>query len=154
MKISFIRYSENDEATASIVLIDGEFFSYGLEDQAQEQKVKGETRIPEGTYQLAYRMIISPKTEQYRARFPWFKYHLHLQNVPGFKYVYIHIGNDDDDTDGCLLVGDSINNLSISPGFLASSTTAFKRLYTTVKEAIDSGESCFVEITSIKGVRK
>jgi len=151
MKISFIRYSENGQATASIVLIDGEFFSYGLEDQEQAQKVPGETRIPEGTYPLNYRIILSPKTEQYRAKYPWFKYHLHLQNVPEFKYVYIHIGNEDDNTDGCLLVGDGINNLTTSRGFLSNSGTAFKRLYQAVSAALERGETCEVEVRGFAG---
>ena len=149
MKITFIRYCDNDEATASLVFVDGVFFSYGLEDQFQEVKVSGETRIPEGTYPITYRMVISPKTEAYRARFPWFTYHLQLQDIPDFKYVYIHIGNTDGHTDGCLLVGDGIDNLASGRGFLSNSTSAFRRLYKMVGEAINDGEKCFVEIKSI-----
>ena len=149
MKTTFLRYCDNDEATASLVFVDGTFYCYGLEDQHQDVKVRGETRIPSGTYELKYRMIDSPKTEEYRAKYPWFTYHLHLQGVPNFKYVYVHIGNDDGDTDGCLLVGDSINNLTQTRGFLGTSTPAFKRLYYLIGEALNAGEKCFVEIKDI-----
>ena len=146
MHIQFIRYATNEHATASLVFIDGVFFCHGLEDQKQEVKVRGETRIPAGVYEVKFRLVMSPKTERYRALFPWFTYHLQLQNVPGFDYIYIHVGNDDDDTEGCLLVGDSINNLTIDRGFLGSSTNAFKRVYLLVKEALNAGERVFVEV--------
>ncbi len=149
MNIQFIRYATNEHATASLVFIDGVFFCHGLEDQKQEVKVRGETRIPAGVYEVKFRLVMSPRTERYRALFPWFTYHLQLQNVPGFDYIYIHVGNDDDDTEGCLLVGDSINNLAIDRGFLGSSTNAFKRLYEAVGEAFARGENCFIELRDL-----
>jgi len=32
---------------------------------------------------------------------------LWLQNVPNFEYVYLHIGNVVENSEGCVLVGDS-----------------------------------------------
>jgi len=59
-----------------------------------------------------------------------------LQDVPNFQYVYIHIGNDDDHTDGCLLVADSVkSNRFDQNNNLSSSTPAFKRLYQKMCEA-------------------
>ena len=64
-----------------------------------------ETRIPAGTYELKIRTEGS-LTKRYESRFPDFhEGMIWLQNVPNFKWIYIHCGNDDDDTDGCILVG-------------------------------------------------
>jgi len=78
---------------------------YTLEDEFRVKKVSRETRIPSGDYELKLRTEGS-LTKRYQARFAdihegmiW------LQDVPGFKWIYIHCGNDDDDTDGCILVG-------------------------------------------------
>ena len=57
MLITVKRLSHNDEATLSDVLLDGQRFCYGLEDQPQDgPKVMNETRIPAGTYQIKLRM--------------------------------------------------------------------------------------------------
>lgn len=69
---------------------------------------------------------------------------LHVQDVPNFKWILIHIGNDDDDTAGCLLVGDSsINNLT-QPGRINSSTIAYERMYKKVIEAFDRGDEVYI----------
>ena len=53
-----------------------------------------------------------------------------LQDVPNFNYVYIHVGNDDDHTDGCLLVGDGVlSNLSTENNNLNTSAQAYERIY-------------------------
>ena len=150
MKISFLHYNNNKHATSSLVYVDGMFFCYGLEDEERKIKVKGKTRIPNGTYEIQFRMVDSPKTERYRSRFPWFMYHLQLMNVPNFTNVYIHIGNTDKESEGCILVGNTINNLNNSRGFLGESTPAFKRLYGMVSTALQSGEKCYAEIKELE----
>ncbi|MCK5550630.1 MAG: hypothetical protein KAI41_08870, partial [Hyphomicrobiaceae bacterium] len=80
------------------------FLCYVLEDQFNEPKIPGETRIPPGRYRIKFRdeggMIV-----RYKKRFDWHSGMLWLQDVPDFQFIYIHVGNKDDDTDGCLLVG-------------------------------------------------
>ena len=46
-----------------------------------------------------------------------------------FEYILIHCGNDDDDTSGCLLLGDTQTQNNVSDGFVGASTQAYKRVY-------------------------
>jgi hypothetical protein len=70
MKIYLLRYSSQSEDTLGLIMIDGKFECYTLEDQYRNFKVKGDTRIPEGTYKIKFRKVNSPLTEKYRKRFP------------------------------------------------------------------------------------
>ena len=130
MKLELKRFSSQSDTTLGLLFVDGEFECFTLEDEYREEKVKGETRIPAGTYKVAKREVLSELTKKYRNKYPWFDYHFMLQDVPNFQYVYIHVGNDDDHTDGCLLVGDAVkSNLFNDDNNLTSSGPAFKRLY-------------------------
>lgn len=114
------------------------------EDEARAVKVAGETRIPAGSYEVQLRTE-SPMADRYRERFgeehrgiPW------LQDVPGFTYVYLHVGNDDDDTDGCILVADKANFFTMT---VEQSTVAYQRLQHDIQDALESGEQVFITIT-------
>ena len=49
---------------------------------------------------------------------------LHVLDVPNFKYILIHCGNTDEDTAGCLLLGDTQeNNLVKKDGFIVRNWT-------------------------------
>jgi hypothetical protein len=63
-----------------------------------------------------------------------------------FQYVLIHVGNTDEHTAGCLIVGDSQeNNLLKKDGFIGRSTQAYKRIYPPIAEAIENGEEVTIE---------
>jgi len=135
------RYSDNKDSTLGLLFevvkrSPGEdyprFFCYALEDQYQAVKVMKETRIPAGIYNVDIQKNITPKTEQYREKYPWFRNHIEIKNVKDFVGVYIHIGNTDEDTDACLLLGDSADNNQITSGSIVNSTSAFKRFYESV----------------------
>lgn len=140
MKLILQRFSDNRDSTLGILLKEFDlgkgksttFQCYTLEDEARLDKVKGETRIPAGTYQVDIQKSETPLTLKYRVKYPWFKYHLEVKNVPNFIGVYIHIGNFDADTAGCILAGDNADNNVIGPGSISNSTAAFKRLYESV----------------------
>lgn len=116
---------------------------YTLEDESRAVKVKGQTRIPAGTYKVEYRKVETGKTTQYRAKYPWFKWHLWLRDVPNFEYVYIHVGNTEVDTDGCILVGHSAN---VTAGKVFSSKQAFEILYKKVSSVLDAGKEVTITI--------
>ena len=146
MNLELKRIASGTDDTLGALYINGKFECFTLEDEKRTIKVKGETRIPAGNYQIKFREILSGKTKRYRKRYTWFTWHLHLQNVPGFKYVYIHIGNYEKDTDGCLLVGEQLlSNLS-GRGAVLKSGPAFKRLYAKISEVLTRGEPVFINV--------
>jgi hypothetical protein len=114
-----------------------QFLCYVLEDQFNEPKIPGETRIPPGRYQILERNE-GGMIQRYKKRFPWHKGMLWLQDVPGFTYVYIHVGNDDDDTEGCLLVGDGQSTNVGDNGMVTQSVNAYRRLYNRIITALET----------------
>ena len=67
---------------------------------------------------------------------------LEVCDVPNFKYILIHCGNTDEDTAGCLLVGDTQeNNSTKTGGFIGKSTQAYQRIYPPIAKALDQGET-------------
>jgi len=113
MELEVIRFSSGTDSTSGILLeIDktspnphGEgfrckrkFLAYTLEDEYREQKEFGETRIPDGTYQLGLRTI-GGYNQKYSKRFADIHIGmLHVLDVPNFEYILIHCGNTDEHT--------------------------------------------------------
>lgn len=152
------RYADNRESTLGLLLkqrppMRPHLMAYTIEDEMRESKVSKETRIPPGRYAIVINRNLTPLTKKYQARFPaWFKFHLMLDKVPGFVGVYIHLGNDDDDTDGCILVGDSANNNSVALGEIRSSTVAFMRIYQELYDHLDQKGLAFLTIRDEKSL--
>ena len=88
--------------TPGTLLVDGVYECRTLEDPVREDayrpvsewKVKTKTAIPHGRYEIE--LVNSPRFGKDTPS---------LKNVPGFTYIRIHGGNDEDHTDGCILVG-------------------------------------------------
>lgn len=136
MKISVKRIVSNDDATLSLVYIDGNFECFSLEDEFRENKVPGETRIPSGIYPVTIRSI-GGFHNRYSKKFDFHRGMLEVSNVHNFTNVLIHIGNTEKDTAGCLLVGQGArtgDEISIT-----SSTLAYKPLYQKVIRSAISG---------------
>lgn len=145
------RFSDNGKSTLGLMLKKTTlgkllFQGYTLEDEFRTSKVKGDTRIKADTYEIVIQTIETPKTLQYRERHPWFISHLMLKDVPDFIGIYLHIGNDDDDTDGCILMGDNADNNVIGEGSISNSTACFKRFYTDLFEHLKNGGKAFITI--------
>lgn len=138
--LTVLRYMDDGETTLGLLFLEDKFFCYTLEDTYNEVKLKNETRIPEGIYDVGFNKAETDMTKSYRVDRPWFKYHLHIKNVPNYTSVYIHVGNTNEDTAGCLLVADSItaNNIETT---IYNSREAFKRLYLELKPLIDKNEA-------------
>lgn len=151
MKLEVLRISSQKDSTNGILfdVTEGrKFLAYTLEDEYREEKVKGETRIPAGTYKITLRTVGGFHSRYVSKYGDMHKGMLWVRDVPGFEYILIHTGNTDEHTAGCLLVGSSQNeNLTKKDGFIGSSTTAYKRIYPPIAEALENGEE--VTITYI-----
>ena len=144
MNIQLIRKVFNPTNTISDLWIDGIFFGNILEDvdrglnrnQSLEElkalKIHGKTAIPIGTYEI----IIS-----YSNRFK--KFLPLLLDVPAYEGIRIHPGNDENDTEGCLLPGKSNGKKVLS------SIITFNRLYSILLKATKK-EKIFITIESSK----
>lgn len=152
------RYNDNRKSTLGLLFLkvvhgteDKLFFqAYTLEDEFRDEKVMSETRIPAGFYELGIQQTETPMTKKYQAKYDWFKKHIEIKNVPNFVGVYIHIGNTDADTAGCLLLGDQADNNSIGEGAIMQSTAAFRRFYGVVYEYLEKGGKAHLEIRDEK----
>lgn len=146
MLINLYRYNSDRDHTNGLLLVNNEFVCYTLEDEYRSWKVKHETRIPDGKFKIKFRTE-GGFHERYKAKFgSWHKGMLELQDVPNFQYILIHIGNDDDDTSGCILVGDDVSG---SKNWISGSTNAYKNLYPMVRNALSRGEDVEIEIKTL-----
>jgi len=127
-------------------------YVYTLEDEYREKKVPGETRIAEGFYDLGVKRAgkfydmyakssvkeIVDFTKKYGV--------MEILNVSNFEAILIHTGNQDTDTQGCLLVGDMTNNNSLVRGYITDSMKAYARLLQAIEFYLDKGETIRLEI--------
>lgn len=143
--LTVLRFFDDNETTLGLLYFQDQFFCYTLEDTFHEVKVKGETRIPAGTYNLDYRREVTRLTRKYRQIWDWFDYHLHIQNVENFQYIYIHSGNDHTHTEGCLLIADSIES-SDQERKIYNSRRAYERLYKSIKQFKQDGRQTRIKI--------
>ena len=94
MNLRVIREPSTVAATMGILLIDGVFTCWTLEDVVREVKIPGETAIPAGRYNV--RLSLSQRFQKLLPE---------ILTVPNFKGIRIHAGNTQADTAGCVLVG-------------------------------------------------
>ena len=65
---------------------------------------------------------------------------LWVRNVPGFEYILIHIGNTDEHTAGCLLVG----NAADMKGTIGKSTYAYQHIYPKISNELLDGREVWI----------
>ena len=92
MTVELQRESVTDAGTIGRLAIDGVFQCYTLEPGGDEQ---AHPAIPAG----AYGVIITPSL-RFKRLLPL------IVGVRGRTGIRVHPGNDDDDTEGCLLLGE------------------------------------------------
>lgn len=156
MEIELLRYSSQKEDTLGLLFVNCEFVSYTIEDEYRTKKVYGETRIPYGEYDVVLRSE-GGFHNRYLAKFgdDFHKGMLCVTNAPDYKlinaglefqYILIHIGNRDEDTAGCILVGNTAEENITDDGSVGSSTLAYKRIYPSIRDAILKGEKVTIKV--------
>lgn len=123
--------------------INNEYFSDALEDpdrgltdsmsleEIKKIKIKGNTCIPYGTYDIT--ITYSPR---FKKNLPL------LLNVKGFEGIRIHSGNTPKDTEGCLLPG--FNKIK---GQVIDSRVTTDKLILQIQQALNKGEKVTITIT-------
>jgi len=153
VKLQVVRHQFGTDATNGMLFINGIFECYTLEDQYQAVKVMHETCIPEGTYKIKFRKtggFHAKYTERYKNAHHGM---LHIQDVPNFTYILIHTGNSDEHTSGCLIIGETQQDLDISKdGFIGSSAVAYKKMYAKVSSELLQGKEVTIEYTTINNL--
>lgn len=141
--ITVLRYWRDDDTTLGLLFINYQYFAYTLEDGYHKIKVPGKTRIPAGTYNLAFNKADTNLTKRYR-KASWIKdifdYHIMLQNVPNYSGVYVHNGGTSNDTEGCLLVSDQIN-VGGNRQALTNSRKTFRSFYQLIGNKLRNNEA-------------
>ena len=149
MKLEVLRFSSQADSTSGLLFeitdIGKKFMCYTLEDERRALKVRGETRVPAGTYKIELRNE-GGFHQRYTKKYPGIhRGMLHVIDVPNFKYILIHCGNTDEHTSGCLLVGDTqTNNQVKKDGFIGKSSQAYARVYPPVAEALVNNEEVLI----------
>lgn len=146
MQIILERCISNEDETLGKMSVNGEHFCFTLEDEYRVEKVKDETRIPAGEYEIILRNE-GGMNKRYKAKFK--SKHsgmLWLQDVPNFEWVYLHIGNTDDHTSGCILVGYGCETKPFEGWRVTNSTSCYLVLSRIISEAIEEGELVTIKI--------
>ena len=157
MKLEVIRFSSQNDSTLGLLfdVTNGrKFLCFTLEDEARDTKIMSETRIPEGIYELKLRTTGGFHGRYSKKYGSWHKGMIHVQNVPNFRYILWHTGNNDEHTAGCLLLGDTSQQNISKEGFIWGSTSASKRVYPIIAKALKSGTQVRVKYIDFdSGVR-
>lgn len=153
MKIKIDRKWKKEKYTIGRLYINDQLFCNTLEDADRgltqdmslakiiSKKIYGKTAIPAGTYNITLN-VRSPKFSKYN----FYKetcdgYLPRLLDVPGFSGILIHVGSDESNTSGCILIG--YNTIK---GKLTDGKKAFAKLYEKMQEACDKGEEIIITI--------
>lgn len=99
MELRVVRDAFYEDTTMGKMFINGVFFGFTLEDKVRPKKIKGETAIDSGEYEVVLSM--SPRFKRIMPE---------ILNVPNFVGVRIHGGNTHKDTEGCILVARNRND--------------------------------------------
>ena len=113
MKLLLMRKWYTDKSTIGELFINDIFQCFTLEDKVRDIKIPGRTAIFAGTFKIKITF-----SNRFQKDMPL------LLDVPYFSGIRIHSGNTDEDTSGCILVGDIRKK-----DFIGNSRVAYKRLF-------------------------
>lgn len=126
--------------TIGNLFINGTYFCDTIEDtvrilNSEKDKVKDKTAIPKGRYK-----IILSYSPHFKRVLP------ELLNVPYFKNIRIHNGNDENASSGCIIVG-----LNKQKGKVLDSKNTLEKLMNIIQPAWDKKEDIYISIIEKHG---
>jgi hypothetical protein len=143
MKLTLKRIAKRPNYTIGKLYIEDKYFCDTIEDtdralndsmtveEISKKKVKHKTAIPTGTYEITLNVV-----SQRFGQKPFFKNNANngrlprLLNVKGFDGVLIHTGNTEEDSSGCIIVGE---NKVV--GKVINSQATFTKLYKELQKS-------------------
>lgn len=130
-KLKIARDILDDVSSIGVLTIDGIYECYTLEDRDRKlevvgcsAKVKKETCIPRGTYE-----VVIDYSVRFKRNMP------HILDVPCFDGIRIHAGNTASDTEGCILLGKTEGK-----DWIGESGAQFKAFYPKLEAALKKGK--------------
>lgn len=137
MELTVERIYKGKDYTIGELSINGVFFCHTLEDKVRllnsyEDKVYGQTAIPIGRYK-----VIISYSNHFKKEMP------EILNVEFFKGIRIHAGNDKDDTDGCILVGECRN---VEQGWIYNSKNTYNKLFDILNTVFKNNEEIYINV--------
>lgn len=127
MIISLVRDSFTEISTQGELEIDGQHYCWTLE-LPNKDGLPGSC-IPQGTYKLAY--LFSPR---FARNMP------HVLDIPNRSNILIHYGNTAEDTEGCVLIGNTRDT-----NFVGDSRNCFDAFLNVFLEALKA-EQVFLQV--------
>lgn len=122
--------------TLGKMYLDNVFFCHSCEDEDrfledhQQEKVYGKSAIPRGKYR-----VVTSFSNRFQRVLP------EVFDVPGFKGIRIHGGNDASDSHGCILVG-----LVRTSSGIAKCAGTVQRIIDAIDDAAELGIETWLEI--------
>ena len=133
MKLKLIRDIDSGESTIGRLYCEGDFLSYTLENPWLNNTV-GLSCIPPGIYKLGLRT--SPNFS------PRYGHDMvEVKDVPNRSYILFHKGNTNEDTRGCILLGETKGI-----DFIGNSSKAYNKFYPIISNCKE------IEIQAAEGV--
>lgn len=144
MNITINQIGHTPNSTASMLYIDNRPFSFTIEDGFRDKKVKHETRIPAGRYQIKKRTE-GRFYELYKKKWGH-KFVPEFVDVPGFLYILFHAGNKIIDTSGCVLPNRYVGIGTDGNYEGLDSQSVYKLLYSLIDAAFEREEEVWVDV--------
>lgn len=139
------RLDNDGVSTVSELLLDGKRLCFTLEPGPYSP---AHPRKPSGRFALVLRKE-GGIYEKYRAKFPDWFVGIPQIIVPGRSFIEVHMGNTNEDTEGCSLLGAAYERpmVSLSQHYeVRRSQEAYMRVYPQIRDACQAGQ-CWWETT-------
>lgn len=135
MNLRLYRFHSSPDDTLGLLYLDDKFSAFTVEDEHRDKKIYGETRIPAGTYEI--KLTNSPKFGRMMPE---------IVGVSDFTGIRIHSGNDEGDTEGCIVLGNAARFNHGGKSRVEDSKSAVERIEPLIISALRGGEKVYLTI--------